>query len=158
MARLVIKNSLFFGRGKFSDLIIPYATFTSPEIASVGLYESDLKEQNIDFNIFEKHFSDNDRAICDSATVGMVRIRVDAKSDKILGASIVGAGAGNMISEITLAMQSGTGLGKLAAVIHPYPTTAEAVRQSGDLYNRTRLTPSVKNILRGLVQIQRTFN
>lgn len=155
MARMVIRNALFLGREKMSSLLIPYATFTSPEIASVGLYESDLNERGIAFQTIEKHFSDNDRAICDSKTVGMVRIRVDAKSDTILGATIVGEGAGNMISELTLAMQSGTGLGKLATVIHPYPTTAEAVRQAGDIWNRGRLTTTVKGLLRGLIKIQR---
>ena len=138
-----------------SNLLIPYATFTSPEIASVGLYESDLKAKGIEFRIIEKHFKDNDRAKLDSKTKGMVRFRIDAKSDKILGASIVGEGAGNMISEITLAMQSDTGLGALAAVIHPYPTTAESIRQAGDLYNKTRLTTTVKTLLRGIISIQR---
>jgi len=85
----------------------------------------------------------------------MVRIRVEEKSDKIIGATIVGRGAGNMISEITLAMQSSMGLGSLAAVIHPYATKAEAIRQSGDLYNRTKLTPATKSILRGLVKARR---
>jgi pyruvate/2-oxoglutarate dehydrogenase complex dihydrolipoamide dehydrogenase (E3) component len=155
MARAVIRNSLFFAKDKMSKLLIPYATFTSPEIASVGLYEKDLKEQGIEYRIFDKHFADNDRAICDDETVGLVRFRVDAKTDRILGASIVGPNAGNMISEITLAMQSETGLGKLAAVIHPYPTTAETVRQAGDLYNRTRLTLTVKKLLRGVIKIQR---
>ncbi|KAI0558906.1 Pyridine nucleotide-disulfide oxidoreductase [Gracilaria domingensis] len=155
MARTVIRNALFFGKEKMSNLLIPYATFTTPEIAHVGLYESDMKEKGIRYKTFEKHFDDNDRAICDGSTVGMVRVHVEEKSDSILGASIVGAGAGNMISEITLAMQSKTGLGALASVIHPYPTTAEAVRQVGDLYNRTRLTSTVKQLLRGLVRVQR---
>jgi len=155
MARAVIRNALFLGKEKMSDLLIPYATYTTPEIASVGLYEKDLKEQGIEYRIFEKHFKDNDRAKCESKTQGMVRFRVGAKSDKILGASIVGEGAGNMISEVTLAMQSETGLGALAAVIHPYPTTAEAIRQSGDLINKTRLTTTVKKLLRGVISIQR---
>jgi len=155
MARTVIRNALFFGKDKMSNLLIPYATFTDPEIASVGLYGKDCEKKGIKYRTFEKNFADNDRAICDGETAGMVRIRVEEKSDKILGATIVGKGAGNMISEITLAMQSSTGLGALAAVIHPYPTNAEAVRQSGDLYNRTKLTPSVKSVLRGLVKVQR---
>ena len=129
--------------------------WNSPEIASVGLYEKDLKDKGIEYRIFEKHFKDNDRAIADDETQGLVRFRVDAKTDKILGCSIVGAGAGNMISEVTLAMQSGTGLGSLAAVIHPYPTTAEAIRQSGDLYNRTKLTTTVRSVLRGVIKLQR---
>jgi len=155
MARAVIKNALFFGSEKMSKLLIPYATFTSPEIASVGLYAQDIEEKGMEYRIIEKHFKDNDRAICDSSTAGFVRFRIDAKTDTILGASIVGTNAGNMISEITLAMVSGTGLGKLAAVIHPYPTTAEAIRQAGDLYNKTRLTNTVKQILRGVIKIQR---
>jgi pyruvate/2-oxoglutarate dehydrogenase complex dihydrolipoamide dehydrogenase (E3) component len=155
MARAVIRNALFLGKEKMSSLLIPYATFTSPEIASVGLYESDLKAKGIECRIIEKHFKNNDRSITDDATQGLVRIRVDAKSDKILGASIVGEGAGNMISEITLAMQTETGLGSLAAVIHPYPTTAEAIRHCGDLYNKTRLTTTVKTLLRGIIKLQR---
>lgn len=155
MARAVIRNALFMGKERMSNLLIPYATFTTPEIASVGLYERDMKERGLNFRVYEKHFKDNDRALCDGETTGMVRFRVDSKTDKILGATIVGAGAGNMISEVTLAMQSGTGLGSLAAVIHPYPTTAEAVRQAGDLYNKERLTTTVKSLLRGVIKLQR---
>jgi pyruvate/2-oxoglutarate dehydrogenase complex dihydrolipoamide dehydrogenase (E3) component len=155
MARAVIKNALFFGKEKMSNLLIPYATFTSPEIASVGLYERDLKEKKIPFRIIEKSFLDNDRNICDGDRVGLVRFRVDAKTDKILGASIVGTNAGNMIGEVTLAMQSDTGLGALAAVIHPYPTSSEVIRQAGDSYNKTRLTTTVKSLLRGVIKLQR---
>jgi pyruvate/2-oxoglutarate dehydrogenase complex dihydrolipoamide dehydrogenase (E3) component len=154
MARTVIRNALFFGKGKMSDLLIPYATFTSPEIASVGLYGRDLEELGIQYRVFEKHFKDNDRAICDDATEGFIRFRVDAKTDAILGCSVVGEGAGNMIGEVTLAMESGTGLGAVANVIHPYPTTGEVVRQSGDVYNKTKLTNTVKSLLRGIVKIQ----
>lgn len=154
MARTVIRNALFFGSGKMSDLLIPYATFTSPEIASVGLYGQDLEELGIEYRVFEKHFKDNDRAICDDDTEGFIRFRVDAKTDAILGCSIVGEGAGNMIGEVTLAMESGTGLGAVANVIHPYPTRSEVVRQSGDVYNKTKLTNTVKSLLRGIVKIQ----
>jgi pyruvate/2-oxoglutarate dehydrogenase complex dihydrolipoamide dehydrogenase (E3) component len=101
MARTVIRNALFFGKGRMSDLLIPYATFTSPEIASVGLHGKDLKERGIEYRIFEKHFKDNDRAICDDTREGFIRFRVDAKKDTILGCSVVGEGAGNMIGEVT---------------------------------------------------------
>lgn len=154
MARTVIRNALFFGKGKMSDLLIPYATFTTPEIASVGLYGRDLEELGIEYRVFEKHFKDNDRAICDDNTEGFIRFRVDSKTDAILGCSIVGEGAGNMIGEVALAMESGTGLGAMANVIHPYPTTSEVVRQSGDVYNKTKLTNTVKQLLRGIVKIQ----
>lgn len=155
MARMVVRNALFLGTNKMSSLLIPYATFTSPELAHVGLYASDLRDRKINFKTFEKHFSDNDRALCDGKTTGMVRIHVDAKSDTILGASILGEGAGNMISEITMAMQSGIGLGKVASIIHPYPSMAESIRQAGDLYNKTRLTTTVRGLLRSVISLQR---
>eukprot|EP00172_Hildenbrandia_rubra_P002176 Plantae.Rhodophyta-Hildenbrandia_rubra.ctg2864.p1 GENE.Plantae.Rhodophyta-Hildenbrandia_rubra.ctg2864~~Plantae.Rhodophyta-Hildenbrandia_rubra.ctg2864.p1 ORF type:complete len:680 (-),score=129.13 Plantae.Rhodophyta-Hildenbrandia_rubra.ctg2864:2099-4138(-) len=157
MARMVIRNALFFGKEKMSSLLIPWATYTEPELAHVGLYESDLKEKGIAYQTYEKHFSDNDRAICEGgeSLKGMVRIHTEQKSDRIVGASICGVNAGNLISEITLAMSTGIGLGRIASVIHPYPTTAEAIKQCGDLYNRTRLTPTVKTLLRGLMKIQR---
>jgi pyruvate/2-oxoglutarate dehydrogenase complex dihydrolipoamide dehydrogenase (E3) component len=155
MARAVIRNAFFFGKETLSSLLIPHATFTSPEIASVGLSSFELKDKGIEYRIIEKEFKLNDRAITDDSTLGMVRFRIHHKTDEILGATIVGDDAGNMISEITVAMKAKVGLGKLASVIHPYPTTAETIRQCGDLYNKTRLTTSVKSLLRGIVQIQR---
>ena len=154
-ARLVIRNALFFGRDKFSSLIVPWATYTEPEVAHVGLYEKDLKEQNIEFATFTREFDDVDRGIVDGKTEGFVKIHVKKGSDQILGATIVGSHAGDMISEITVAMYGGMGLGKLANVIHPYPTAAEAIRQCGDAYNRSRLTPTVKGIFNRLMALKR---
>jgi pyruvate/2-oxoglutarate dehydrogenase complex dihydrolipoamide dehydrogenase (E3) component len=82
----------------------------------------------------------------DGEEEGFVKIHVRKGTDKILGATIVARHAGEMISEITAAMVGNIGLGTLAAVIHPYPTQAEAIRQTGDLYNRTKLTPKVKRM------------
>jgi pyruvate/2-oxoglutarate dehydrogenase complex dihydrolipoamide dehydrogenase (E3) component len=154
-ARLVIRNALFFGRDKFSNFIIPWATYTEPEVAHVGLYEKDLEEQNIEFATFTREFSDVDRGIVDGETEGFVKIHVKKGTDQILGATIVGSHAGDMISEITVAMQAGMGLGKLANVIHPYPTAAEAIRQCGDAYNRSRLTPTVKKVFNRLMAFKR---
>ncbi len=154
-ARLVIRNALFFGRDNFSNLLIPWATYTDPEVAHVGLYEKDLQERNIAFATFTREFSDVDRGIVDGETEGFVKIHVKKGTDQILGATIVGSHAGDMISEITVAMQSGMGLGKLANVIHPYPTAAEAIRQCGDAYNRGRLTPTVKGIFNRLMAFKR---
>ena len=155
MARLVIRNALFFGRDKFSNLLIPWATYTEPEVAHVGLYEKDMQEENIEFATFAREFSDVDRSIVDGETEGYVKIHVKKGTDRILGATIVGSHAGDMISEITVAMQSGMGLGKLANVIHPYPTAADAIRQCGDAYNRARLTPTVKAIFYRLMSFKR---
>ena len=154
-ARLVIRNALFFGRDKFSSFIIPWATYTEPEVAHVGLYEKDLKEQNIEFATFTREFADVDRGIVDGETEGFVKIHVKKGTDQIMGATIVGSHAGDMISEITVAMHSAMGLGKLANVIHPYPTAAEAIRQCGDAYNRSRLTPTVKGIFNRLMALKR---
>ncbi|MEK6195489.1 MAG: mercuric reductase, partial [Deltaproteobacteria bacterium] len=141
MARLVIKNALFFGRDKVSELLVPWATYTDPEVAHVGLYEKDLEERDIPFTTFKREFSDVDRGIVDGVAFGYVKIHVAKGKDQILGATIVGSHAGDMISEITVAVQCGMGLGQLAGVIHPYPTMSEAIRQCGDAYNRERLTP-----------------
>ncbi len=155
MARLVIKNALFFGRDKVSELLVPWATYTDPEVAHVGLYEKDLKERNIPFTTFKREFSDVDRGIVDGVASGYVKIHVVKGKDQILGATIVGSHAGDMISEITVAMQGEMGLGQLAGVIHPYPTAAEAIRQCGDAYNRERLTPTVKGIFHNLMALRR---
>jgi pyruvate/2-oxoglutarate dehydrogenase complex dihydrolipoamide dehydrogenase (E3) component len=155
MARSVIRNALFFANDKFSKLLIPWATYTSPEVAHVGAYASDLTGKGVAFDVYEKRLATNDRAILDAQTTGLVRILCKKGSDVILGATIVAEHAGDMISEITLAMQSNTGLGKMASVIHPYPTQADAIRALGDMYNRTRLTPMVRMVLRSIVSIHR---
>ena len=89
-----------------------------------------------------------DRAITDGETEGFVKIHVKKGSDEIVGATVVARHAGDMISEVTTAMAGKIGLGKLAAVIHPYPTQTEAIRKAGDLYNRTRLTDLRAKLLR----------
>ena len=155
MARLVIRNALFFGRENVSDLLIPWCTYTAPEVAHVGLYEKDLEARGIPFKTITREFADVDRTILDGDTEGFVKIHVKKGTDRILGATIVGSHAGDMISEITVAMQSGMGLGKLANVIHPYPSAAEAIRQCGDAYNRERLTPTVKSIFYKLMALKR---
>jgi pyruvate/2-oxoglutarate dehydrogenase complex dihydrolipoamide dehydrogenase (E3) component len=146
-ARIVIQNALFCGRKKVSALTIPWCTYTDPEVAHVGLNEAEAARQGIPIQTFTRPLSEVDRAILDGEAEGMVKIHVKRGSDKILGATIVARHAGEMISEITLAMAGKIGLGALASVIHPYPTQAEAIRQTGDLYNRTRLTPFVKQLL-----------
>ena len=155
MARTVIKNALFFGRDKVSSFLIPWATYTEPEVAHVGLYEKDLKECNIAYETYKREFDDVDRAILEGDTEGFVKIYVEKGSDKILGGTIVGGHAGDMISEISVAMRAKMGLGTLASAIHPYPTEAEAIRQCGDAYNRTRLTPTIKKILSRITSLRR---
>jgi pyruvate/2-oxoglutarate dehydrogenase complex dihydrolipoamide dehydrogenase (E3) component len=147
MARTVLRNALFFGRGKQSDLTIPWCTYTSPEVAHVGFYPHQAAEQGIEIDTFEQKMEDVDRASLDGETQGYVRVHVKKGTDKIVGATIVASHAGDMIAHVTFAMTHGMGLGKIANTIHPYPTQAEAIRKVGDAYNKTRLTPFVKSIL-----------
>mmetsp|Transcript_21277 Transcript_21277/g.30773 ORF Transcript_21277/g.30773 Transcript_21277/m.30773 type:complete len:665 (-) Transcript_21277:99-2093(-) len=157
MARICIKNTLFFGSDRFSALIIPWCTYTEPEVAHVGLYSSDLEARKIPFDTFIKEFSDNDRAKCEGETAGFVKIHVKKGTDVIVGATIVGQGAGDMISEITTAMHAGMGLASLSSVIHPYPTRADAIRNIGDQYNRSKLTVSVRKMLRAIISLSSKF-
>jgi pyruvate/2-oxoglutarate dehydrogenase complex dihydrolipoamide dehydrogenase (E3) component len=96
-----------------------------------------------------------DRALTDSDTDGFVRVHTRRGTDEILGATIVGHGAGELISELSVALAGKIGLGRLAAVIHPYPTRAEAIRKLGDQFNKTRLTPTAAAVLRGLLRLNR---
>ncbi len=146
MARIVIQNALFKGRAKASALTIPWCTYTSPEVAHVGLAEHDARERGIAIDTYVQVLADVDRAILEGEDEGFVKIHVKQGTDRIVGATIVAANAGDMISEITLAMTHGVGLKKIAGTIHPYPTQAEAIRRVGDLYNKTRLTPFVKSL------------
>jgi pyruvate/2-oxoglutarate dehydrogenase complex dihydrolipoamide dehydrogenase (E3) component len=155
MARIVIQNALFGGRRKTSTLTIPWCTYTDPEIAHVGLYEADAVKAGIAVDTFTVAMSEVDRAIAEGDTEGMVRIHVRKGSDRILGATIVARHAGEMISEISVAMKAKLGLGAVSNVIHPYPTQAEAIRKAADAYNRTKLTPKVKRLFEAWLGWQR---
>lgn len=155
MARIVIQNALFNGRAKASALIIPWATYTSPEIAHVGLYEQEANAQGIAVDTFTQELNKVDRAILDAETEGFVRVHVRKGTDEILGATVVSAHAGDLIGELTLALKGKLGLRTIGSTIHPYPTQAEAIRKTGDLYNRTRLTPFVRNLMNRWLAWQR---
>lgn len=147
MARIVIQNALFFGRARASALTMPWCTYTDPEVAHVGLYEHEAKEKGISVRAFVQELSHVDRAILDGEDEGFVKVLVRDGTDQIVGATIVAAHAGDMISELTLAMVGKIGLKTIAATIHPYPTQAEAIKKVGDAYNRSRLTAFVKGLL-----------
>src|SRR5262249_39272969 len=137
---------LFYGRGRASALTIPRCTYTDPEVAHVGLNEQSAREQGVEINTFEQPLNKVDRAILDGEDQGFVKIHVARGTDRIVGATIVATHAGDMISEISVAMAGRVGLKRLASVIHPYPTQADAIRKIGDAYNKTRLTPFVKQM------------
>ncbi|HKK29508.1 MAG TPA: mercuric reductase [Alphaproteobacteria bacterium] len=146
MARIVIQNALFMGHSRFSDLVIPWCTYTTPEIAHVGITGQEAEQQGLDIDTYRRGFDEVDRAVLDGESEGFIKIHCGQGKDTILGATIVAHDAGNMISEITLAMNNNVGLGGIGGTIHPYPTQAEAVRQLGDQYKRTKLTPLVESL------------
>ena len=147
-AHIAVRNALFGGRQRLSDLIVPWCTYTDPEIAHVGLYVREANRQGIPVKTFTIPLHEIDRAVTDSEQGGFVKIHVRERSDEILGATIVALHAGSMINEITLAMVAGIGLRTLSRVIHAYPTQGEAIRCAADAWNRTRLTPRIRARLR----------
>jgi pyruvate/2-oxoglutarate dehydrogenase complex dihydrolipoamide dehydrogenase (E3) component len=143
-ARIVVHNALLRGRLRLSKLVIPWCTYTDPEIAHVGLYVRDANRAGIPVKTFTVPMHEIDRAVTDSEEGGFVKIHIRDGTDIILGATIVARHAGDMINEITLAMVAGIGLRTLSQVIHAYPTQAEAIRQAAKAYNHSRLTPRIK--------------
>jgi pyruvate/2-oxoglutarate dehydrogenase complex dihydrolipoamide dehydrogenase (E3) component len=147
-ARIVLQNALFFGRKRFSALTIPWCTYTDPEVAHVGLYVRQAQARGISVKTYMVPMHDVDRAIADGEEEGFVKLHVKEGADKILGATVVARHAGEMINEISLAMVAGIGLRTLVRVIHAYPTQAEAIKKAADAYTRTRLTPTLKWVLK----------
>ena len=154
-AKIVVQNALFFGRKKLSDLVMPWCTYTEPEIAHVGLSEAEARSGGIEVETFSVPLSKVNRAVCDGETDGFVRLHAKKGSDRLVGATIVATHAGEMISEVTLAMTTGAGLTKIAATIHPYPTQAEGIKAAANAYMRTKLTPLAKKVLGLLLRVQR---
>lgn len=154
-ARIVIQNALFGGSKKQSALTVPWCTYTDPEIAHVGMYERDAREKGIAVDTFMRPLNEVDRAIADGEEEGFVKVHVRKGTDEILGATIVARHAGEMISEVTLAIVGNLGLKTLGNAIHTYPTQAEAIKQVADAYNRTRLTPLVKGLFARWLALRR---
>lgn len=154
-ARVLLTNALFKGRQKVSDLVIPWCTYTDPEIAHVGMYEQDAQEKGIEATTLTIPLSQVDRAVLDGETEGFARVHLHKGTDRILGATIVARHAGEMINEFSLAITNNLGLSTIAKTIHPYPTQAEVIKKLADTYNRTRLTPFVKRLLSGWLKWQR---
>ncbi len=152
MAQIVIQNALFphpFGLGKADthSLIIPWCTFTEPEVAHVGMYETDATAKGIKVETFTLPLTEVDRAILDGESEGFIRVHVREGTDTIVGATIVAGHAGSLISEITVAMQAGKGLSLIGNTIHPYPTQSEAIRKVANLLRKKRFSSQQKSLL-----------
>jgi pyruvate/2-oxoglutarate dehydrogenase complex dihydrolipoamide dehydrogenase (E3) component len=130
---------------------VPWCTYTDPEVAHVGLYEHEASAQGIALDTIVVPLERVNRAVLDGEEQGFVKVHVKRGSDRILGATIVAAHAGELISEVTLAMVGGLGLGTILNVIHPYPTQAEAIKRVAGEHARARLTPRVKKVFERLL-------
>ncbi len=154
-ARYAIQNALFFGRKRASTLVMPWCTFTSPEIAHVGMYEADARAAGHEVETLTIPLEENDRALLDGEEDGFLRVHLKRGTDRILGATLVAEHAGDMISEITVAMVNGVGLSGVGAAIHPYPTQAEVFRKAADTWRRGKLTPLVRRVFGAFFRIFR---
>ncbi|CAN5521713.1 mercuric reductase [soil metagenome] len=153
-ARIVVPNALFFGRGKASDLVIPWVTYTTPELAHVGITAEEVRERR-DVQTLTVPLEEVDRARLDGEEEGFFRVHLKKGSDRILGATLVAEHAGEIISQITQAMTTGMGLGKLGETIFPYPTQAEAIRKAADQWRRQKLNPLAKSVLQSYFRLMR---
>ena len=152
MAQIVIQNALFphpFGLAYASveSLIMPWCTFTEPEIAHVGMYEEEAKAKGLEVETYTFQLDEVDRAILDGEDAGFSRVHIQKGTDKILGATIVAAHAGEMINEFSVLMKAGVGAKAIAGTIHPYPTQAEVNKRVVNLWRKAHFTPRTKAFL-----------
>ncbi len=146
-ARMVLRNGFFFGRGKVADQVVPWCTYTQPEIGQVGLTEAMAHAQGLDTEALQVAFSDLDRGVLEGEE-GFVQARVVKGTDRVVGLTVVGSHAGDLLGEAALLLGTTKRLSTLAGIIHPYPTLGEAFKRLGDLTLKRRLTPRAQRFFR----------
>ena len=155
MARLCVQNAFFsfgpFGRKRVSDLVVPWTTYTDPEVAHVGLTAESAAKQGIAIDTYREELSRVDRAVLDGEEDGFAMIHCRRGTPRVLGCTIVARHAGEMIGEAALLMTAGLKLSDLAHTIHCYPTQVEVLKRLGDQYNKSRLTPRVAALLKAVI-------
>jgi pyruvate/2-oxoglutarate dehydrogenase complex dihydrolipoamide dehydrogenase (E3) component len=159
-ARVVVRNILLspllgIGRARAEDRVVPWTTFTDPEIARVGLNETEADRRGVACDVHRFPFSELDRAILESDETGFVKVIAARGRDTILGASVAGPGAGEIIHELVLAMRERIGLSRLSSMIHVYPTLSQAAQRVADACMKTRLTPRARRLFSRLYSWQR---
>lgn len=152
-ARVVVRNILMplqLLRQKMDWSVVPWCTYTDPEVAHVGLGEKEARKKHVDYDLFRVPLDEVDRAVVENEESGFIKVLAKKGSDKILGITLVSAHAGDLLHEFVLAMKQDIGLGAIAGTIHAYPTLAELARKAADKYSKTRLTPTAKKIFHWL--------
>ncbi len=158
-ARIAIRNTLVpfsFLRQKADHSIVPWCTYLDPEVATVGLTETVAKMQGVEYDLIEQEMKTVDRAVVERAEAGFVRVLVRRGSDEVLGATIVGEHAGELIQQFVLAMKNGIGMKKIASTIYAYPTFASLILKSAEKLNKKRLTPRARAITGWLYRRKRS--
>jgi pyruvate/2-oxoglutarate dehydrogenase complex dihydrolipoamide dehydrogenase (E3) component len=146
-ARIVVRNALFMGRARTDGLVVPWCTYTQPELAQVGATRRELEASGRPFDAFRFAFADLDRGRTDGDAGGWAEVRVARGTDRLLGATVVGHDAGEQLAPLVLLMTLRQGLGALGSLVLPYPTRSEYLRRLVDAWNRTRLTPRTAGLL-----------
>ncbi len=152
LAQIVIQNALFphplgLGYASTKSMIIPWCTYTEPEIAHVGLYEHEAHARGWEVETYTFPLAEVDRAILDGEDEGFSRIHVRKGTDALLGATIVAAHAGDLINEFSVLMKTGAGIKVIANTIHPYPTQAEVNKKVVNAWRKARFTDGARKIL-----------
>ncbi|HUJ75806.1 MAG TPA: FAD-dependent oxidoreductase, partial [bacterium] len=154
-ARVVIQNALLPVPARINYRAVPWCTFTDPEVARVGLNEQEAAQRGIACRVLRVELADIDRAVCDGVQRGFLKVLTPPRSDVILGATLVGPHAGELIHEIIVAMGAGWRLRDLANTVHVYPTLAEVFRRAGDESRKAGFTPTLQALLRTYLRWRR---
>lgn len=155
-ARVVVRNILLpYGQAKVDTRVLPWVTFTAPEVGRVGLGEAQARAAGTPHAVWRQPLAELDRAVVESETEGFVKVLTAEGSDRILGAAVVAERGGDLVHSYALAMKAGVGLKALSGMIHAYPTYAEVVRRTGDQYQKSRLTPMARAVFAWLYRRRR---
>ena len=155
-ARTVVRNILLpWFRTKREQTVVPWCTYTSPEVARVGLNEDQARKDGIAYDLFTQSVDGVDRAVLEGAEIGFAKVLTRKGSDQILGVTLVCERAGDLLLEFAVAMKHGIGLKGIASTIHPYPTFAEIARKIADQQQKSRLSPRAKRLFAWLYRRRR---
>jgi pyruvate/2-oxoglutarate dehydrogenase complex dihydrolipoamide dehydrogenase (E3) component len=153
MGKTAVTNAILHVPAKLDESNMTWVTFTDPELAHVGRSEEDLKREGVKHSVFRFPYTQLDRAITESATTGMVKVMAN-NWGRVLGVSILGVSAGEMIGEYALAVRNGVRLDKISSTIHPYPTYVLGNRRAADLYMMRKLTPTMVRWLQRIFRLR----
>jgi len=155
-ARTIVRNILVpWPKTKVDQSVLPWCTFTSPEVARVGLSEGEARRKGTAYDVWVQPMSEVDRAVLEREEEGFVKVLTAKGGDRILGVTVVGERAGDLVHELVVAMKRGVGLRAVAGTIHAYPTFAEAMRKAADRQQKARLTPLALKVFAWLYRYRR---